>query len=53
MNWIEHLIGVSPDAGNGALEVILAAAVATFVVATLTRRYRRRGSAHLRAGRLA
>jgi hypothetical protein len=27
MDWIEHLLGVSPDGGNGLLELLFYAAV--------------------------
>jgi hypothetical protein len=43
MDWIEQLLGVSPDGGSGALEFIYLA-VAAFAIGVVVRwRVRRRG----------
>jgi hypothetical protein len=31
MNWIEKIIGISPDGGNGTMELLLVFVVAVFV----------------------
>ena len=31
MNWIEKIIGISPDGGNGTMELLLVFVVALFV----------------------
>jgi hypothetical protein len=44
MDWIERLLGVSPDHGDHSLEIFLVIAVACIFVALLiprSRRYRR------------
>ena len=48
MDWIEQLFGISPDAGSGALEVLLPVAIvvalaAIALAATRARRGRIRG----------
>ena len=36
MDWIEELFGVSPDGGNGTLELVIYLAVAFVVVSLAT-----------------
>lgn len=44
MDWIEQLLGVSPDGGSGALELVYYAVIAFAIVAVVRRRMlKRRG----------
>lgn len=42
MDWIEQLLGVSPDGGNGALELVYYAVFAFAIVALVRWRVMRR-----------
>jgi hypothetical protein len=42
MDWIEQLLGVSPDGGNGALELVYLAVVAFAIGAVVRWRAMRR-----------
>jgi hypothetical protein len=44
MDWIEQLLGVSPDGGSGALELVYYAVFAFAIVVIVRRRVMRRRS---------
>jgi hypothetical protein len=44
MDFIERLVGISPDGGNGSTEVIVLAAIAFVAAALLRRSHLRRSS---------
>ena len=35
MDWIEELFGISPDAGNGTLEALIAGAVVAVILGVI------------------
>ena len=35
MDWIEELFGISPDAGNGTLEALIAGALVAVILAVV------------------
>ena len=45
MNWIEKLMGISPDGGNGVTELTLALALALVLAAAMAAATRRRARA--------
>lgn len=49
MDWIEHLIGISPDHGDGSVETMIATAIIVVLVAALLVVYRVRRGIHRRA----
>jgi len=42
MNWIEHLLRISPDGGSGAAELAIAVAVTAVISYVMVRRLRLR-----------
>jgi hypothetical protein len=38
VDWIERLIGISPDGGNGSTELVLLAALVCLIASILLRR---------------
>jgi len=40
VDWVEQIFGIDPDFGSGALEMLIAGAVALIVVGLLLRRRR-------------
>jgi hypothetical protein len=49
MDFIERMFGVSPDGGNGSLELLFILSVAAAIAVLCYRLYRRRASRRMRS----
>jgi hypothetical protein len=49
MDFIEQIFGVSPDGGNGSLELLYVSSIAAAIALVFFRLYRRRANSQMRS----